>query len=137
MKKQLFVSVDVRGDQELMDALERVKRRADADAAVAMLLDAARAIRDRARSLVRVRTGNLRKAIFASAGRPRRGDGKLSVIAGVSPRIAPHRHLVEYGHAGPHPAPPHPFWRPAVLAEWPTQRQMLIGRIRDLITKGR
>lgn len=26
---------------------------------------------------------------------------------------AKYAHLVEYGHAGPHPAPPHPFVRPA------------------------
>lgn len=26
---------------------------------------------------------------------------------------APHAHLVEYGHGGPHPAPAHPFLRPA------------------------
>lgn len=26
---------------------------------------------------------------------------------------APHAHLVEYGHGGPAPAPPHPFVRPA------------------------
>lgn len=26
---------------------------------------------------------------------------------------APHAHLVEYGHGGPAPAPPHPFIRPA------------------------
>ena len=27
---------------------------------------------------------------------------------------APHSHLVEYGHGGPRPAPPHPFLRPAL-----------------------
>lgn len=26
---------------------------------------------------------------------------------------APHAHLVEFGHGGPHPAPAHPFLRPA------------------------
>ena len=25
-------------------------------------------------------------------------------------------HLVEYGHGGPHPAPPHPFFRPGIAA---------------------
>ena len=30
---------------------------------------------------------------------------------------APHAHLVEYGHAGPAPAPAHPFLRPAQKAE--------------------
>ena len=27
---------------------------------------------------------------------------------------APHSHLVEYGHGGPRPAPPHPYLRPAL-----------------------
>ena len=42
---------------------------------------------------------------------------------------APHAHLVEYGHGGPRPAPPHPFVRPAydrnVDEAWRIIRQTL------------
>jgi len=31
----------------------------------------------------------------------------------VDRKKAPHAHLVEFGHGGKHPAPPHPFLRPA------------------------
>lgn len=31
---------------------------------------------------------------------------------------ARHAHLVEGGHGGPHPAPPYPFWEPAVQAHY-------------------
>lgn len=55
-------------------------------------------------------TGNLKDGIFASKGDP----NQPSVLVGVNMKLAPHAHLVEFGHAGPAPAPPHPFMRPAV-----------------------
>jgi hypothetical protein len=33
---------------------------------------------------------------------------------GVDRKKAPHAHLVEFGHGGPHPAGPHPYLRPAL-----------------------
>jgi len=57
-------------------------------------------------------TGRLKDAIKAGKVQKRGGSYfiKLGVIDG---KTAPHAHLVEHGHGGPHPAPPHPFLRPA------------------------
>jgi HK97 gp10 family phage protein len=59
------------------------------------------------------KTGNLLKGIVAKKyGRKIKGQPKTFV--GVNYGVAPHAHLVEYGHGGSHPAPAHPFWRPTV-----------------------
>jgi HK97 gp10 family phage protein len=54
-------------------------------------------------------TGALRKSIRAV--KSKYDEGGWIVKAGG--RAAPHAHLVEYGHGGPQPAPPHAFLRPA------------------------
>lgn len=66
-------------------------------------------------------TGNLRKAIFAAHGDPE----KPNALVGVNHRIAPHAHLVEYGHAGPHPAPPHPYFRPGIVDASPGMKEVI------------
>lgn len=60
-----------------------------------------------ARASVNVKTGNLKKSIRAKKSKFE--DGGWIVIS-----TAPHAHLVEYGHGGKSPAPPHPFLRPAL-----------------------
>lgn len=41
-------------------------------------------------------------------------------------------HLVEFGHGGPHPAPPHPFMRPA----YETSKAGVMADIRDALEAG-
>ena len=60
-----------------------------------------------ARVSVNVVTGNLKKGIRAR--KSKFDDGGWIVIS-----TAPHSHLVEYGHGGKSPAPPHAFLRPAL-----------------------
>ena len=67
----------------------------------------AKQIRDDAKASVKVVTGNLKKGIRAKKSKY---DGGGWIVLGT----APHSHLVEYGHGGPRPAPPHPFLRPAL-----------------------
>ena len=66
----------------------------------------ARVARNQARStrVFQDRTRRLRTGIVV-----RRHRGRVLLRAD-----APHAHLVELGHGGPHPAPPHPFLVPAV-----------------------
>jgi len=52
------------------------------------------------------RTGRLRSSLVV-----RRSRGRVQLRAD-----APHAALVELGHGGPHPAPPHPFLVPAVMS---------------------
>ena len=78
-----------------------------------LLLTQARLVRDRIREKApRGPTGNLKAAAYASA-LPEKVTAPAVAFAGIRPRKAPHAHLVEFGHGGPHPAPPHPFVRPA------------------------
>jgi len=77
------------------------------------LLKAARKVRKRIKQKApRGPTGKLKKAAYAKA-LPATMNRPTVAFAGIRARRAPHAHLVEYGHAGPHPAPPHPFLRPA------------------------
>lgn len=78
-----------------------------------LLLSQARLVRDRIKSRApKGETGKLKKAAYASVVKASLG-GPAVGFAGIRPRKAPHAHLVEFGHGGPHPAPPHPFVRPA------------------------
>lgn len=60
-------------------------------------------------------SGVLKRAI--RVGKRKRSSGARMIEAGVfyndTENYAPYAHLVEYGHGGPHPAPPHPFLEPA------------------------
>jgi len=82
-----------------------------------ILLSAARYIRDgikqNIKSQFKVRSGNLLKSPYAVAY-PAKINSPAVAFAGIRPRRAPHAHLLEYGHGGPHPAPPHEFVRPAI-----------------------
>lgn len=126
------VSFDLKGDKELIEALEKAEKSLHSDEVHRVLVEAARAIRADAASRIRDKTGNLRKALFTYEKKQPLGS-LLSVLAGVSPKGAPHRHLVEYGHAGPHPAPPHPFWRPALDAQWPRWRSVIMAKAKELL----
>lgn len=83
------------------------------------------------RDFVNSRTGKLASAIFAAYGRKE----KPNVVVGVSyggRGKAPHAWLVEHGHAGIHPAPPHPFFRPGVMAGRPLAGAYLIEGMHKL-----
>jgi HK97 gp10 family phage protein len=78
-----------------------------------LLLGQARLVRNRIKARApRGPTGNLKNATYATALPPSTSRNAVA-FAGVRPRKAPHAHLVEYGHGGPHAAPAHPFFRPA------------------------
>ncbi|MDD4986621.1 MAG: hypothetical protein PHQ43_12745 [Dehalococcoidales bacterium] len=59
-------------------------------------------------------TGNLKKAVYSNVLPPNVERRRAVGFAGIRPRKAPHAHLVEYGHGGPHPAKPHPFFWKAI-----------------------
>jgi len=65
------------------------------------------------RSRIHDDSGNLSAAVVVKRFANQR-KGAPAVFVAIDRRIAPHAHLVEYGHGGPNPAPPHPFFRPAI-----------------------
>lgn len=83
-----------------------------------ILFDQAKIVRDRIREKAPIgpptdkKPGSLKAAAYASS-LPASLNGPAVAFAGIRPRKAPHGHLVEFGHGGPHPAPAHPFVRPA------------------------
>lgn len=110
---------------EVLNLEDSVRAMKDAEAAFGAtplkecLMPIAYRVRDRAKQLVqrtgKAKTGgylHLQDAIFAAWGKP----DHPSAIVGVDRKKAPHAHLVEFGHGGPHPAGPHPFLRPALDA---------------------
>jgi HK97 gp10 family phage protein len=84
----------------------------------AILLAAARKIQARIKEKAPLgpptdkKPGSLKAATYATAYPPTTSSQAVA-FAGIRPRKAPHAHLVEFGHGGPQPAPPHPFFRPA------------------------
>jgi len=73
-------------------------------------------------------TGRLKKSIVNKPfSRKQKENPKVFVT--IDRKMAPHAHLVEFGHKGPHPAPPHPFFRPVV----DSQKSNIMGKIREII----
>jgi len=67
---------------------------------------------------------------------PRRRDkNPAPAIAAIDAKIAPHAHLVEKGHGGPHPAPPHPFFRPTWDKMKRPIKNHIIDKLRDNINQ--
>uniref|UniRef100_A0A6M3K0V5 Putative tail protein n=1 Tax=viral metagenome TaxID=1070528 RepID=A0A6M3K0V5_9ZZZZ len=100
-----------------------------------ILLKQAQLVRNRIRQKAPIGpTGNLKKAAYAKAMHETIYQPAVA-FAGIRPRKAPHAHLVEYGHGGPHPAPPHPFIRLA----WDEVKDQVKNNIRlglEQIIKG-
>lgn len=80
----------------------------------------------------RGKTGRLRRAPIVKYGDPK----KPNVLLGVSRKIAPHAGLVEKGHGGPHPAPAHPYYKPAVNSTRNEMAAHIAKGMRDLISEG-
>lgn len=133
--------IKVEGIDEAMAELDRLGKISQSEQLLDVLLQAGKVIRDHAKRLVNLGGGtykwygkelaarvqaagfenrHLRDAIFATKGNQSAGLGYLiarslpNIICGVDRKKAPHAHLVEFGHGGPHPAPPHPYLRPAM-----------------------
>lgn len=73
-----------------------------------------------------MRTGKLKKSVKVG----RRNDNSIAV--GTFHGDAPHAHLVERGHGGPKPAPPHPFMEPSVQA---TEEQVMNAIMEELMKR--
>lgn len=119
------MGIKTEGFGDLAQQLKEMAEKADGKAADKALKAGAKPIfeemQKQASTDPKKRTGNLYKSI--KVGRVRQTSRKTDyrnakrITIGSHKRemgaYAPHAHLVEYGHAGPAPAPPHPFVRPA------------------------
>ena len=120
------MSLAIKGVDELTSDLQRMAARAGNEASDRALKAGAKVIltemKAQAQIDPKVRKGNLLKSLklgsIVTAMREQRSRiGVKRIQLGSYEKkhgqIAPHAHLVEYGHGGPHPAPPHPFIRPS------------------------
>ncbi len=77
------------------------------------------------------RSGKLRSALRIKKGSRRRG---ARVTIGIHTESgAAYGVPVEFGHGGPHPAPPHPFVRPAFDARAEESYELLKQRLRTAL----
>ena len=92
-------------------------------------------------------SGLMKKAIKASARSKKHGIvGKIFIDPKVSGTVKGEKHvpakiahLVEFGHGGSNPAPPHPFMRPALDETQSEVRQKITDEAKKrlpLVTKG-
>lgn len=119
------MGIKTRGFTDLIDDLERLAEKAGGPGTDRALKAGAQPIfEDMKRQAAidpKIRTGNLHKSIkIGKVGKTvRKTDYKTMkrITIGSHKKemgaYAPHAHLVEFGHGGPAPAPPHPFVRPA------------------------
>jgi len=135
-----MLTATLKGDKELIRRLKKIGDAVNTKDFQGVLLDAAKIIADDARSRVnRGPTGNLEKAINEKQWKI--NSNEVLVLAAVDRKIAPHAHLVEYGHelvrngkiVGHVPA--HPFWRPAVDAKADEARRKMNEGIKRLIER--
>lgn len=91
-----------------------------------ILIKPAYVIRDEAKDLVPVKTGNLRDAIYATAG----PDDKRGVLVGVNGKKAPYAKYVERGTSR---NAAHPYFRPAITATAPSIANMISGDMKKLL----
>jgi len=118
------MSLDVRGGKELQEDFARMAnllRSGEGEGAVSRMLEAAaqpilEQMVHNASSDPRPRSGNLRGALRTKKASRRRG-ARVTIGVHAAEGGVPYANPVEFGHGGPHPAPPHPFVRPAFDAK--------------------
>jgi len=109
----MTVYMTLSGDKELLAALDKLPMAVGGKVIKNAIRAGGRQITKAAKEKAPLGpTGNLRKGIGTKLV-VYQGDETAVLMVGVNFRKAPHAHLVEYGHGGPQPAPPHPFLRPA------------------------
>ena len=111
------ISMDTQGYDQTIANLDALPAAMAARVTGRGLLAAARVVRKRAREIVPVETGLLKKSLYAASAKSiietSRGRRKLGGTAAVvgTRATAPHAHLVEFGTVR---APAHPFLGPAI-----------------------
>lgn len=106
-----LASGQVEGMKELSDKFKELANILSEPELFEAGYNVAKKIQARIRQKAPVKKGNLKKAIVAKKFKP---GGKNFAFVATDYNIAPHAHLVEFGHGGPAPAPAHPFFRPVV-----------------------
>lgn len=120
-------------DERFAAAAARLERDMDSAEFKAAVKGAMEPINQDARARIHSITGHLAGAVETYVKTS--ADAPTEIEVGISytrHKSAHHAHLVEGGHGGPHPAPPHPFWEPAVAAHGEDAADALENEIEDI-----
>ena len=109
---RINMSVDAVGMDEIIGKLEMMDMLGSR--AKEALVKGAEVVLREAQANAPVRTGSLKAAL--KVGKRAKTGSSYAVEVGAFHGDAPHAHLVEHGHGGPHAAPAHPFLEPAAEA---------------------
>ena len=121
-------------DNRLAEKAVRLERLVGSEKTKKEIKTAMKPLTEDAKARIHSITGRLAGAIETRVTTS--ADAPTEIEVGISykrHRNAHHAHLVEGGHGGPHPAPPHPVWNPAVEAHGEEAAAALEDRINDLI----
>ncbi len=121
-------------DDTLAEKAARLENLAGSESAKGKIKAALKPITDDAKGRIHSLTGHLRDSVESRV--TTYPDAPTEIEVGISykrHKLARHAHLVEGGHGGPHPAPPHPFWEPAVQAHGQEAAQALEDTIGEMI----
>jgi HK97 gp10 family phage protein len=123
------VTVEIEGIKDLEKNVRKLAKATDPDEVGQVLLKQAAILEGRFRSAAPMGpTGRLKAAAYSNLA-----PSKIAAFAGIrqGKGKAPHAHLVEFGHGGPHPAPAHPFMRPA----WDSSKREVLEGIEQGLKK--
>ena len=127
-----MITLDISGDQELLKSLAALNKQITGKLMKNAMRAGGRVVVNQVKDTVPVgKTGNLKKSIKTKMV-PYPVSGITVLVIGAK---APHAHLVEFGHGGPHPAPPHPFMRPAFDASKLTAQERVERNLRNGIKR--
>ncbi len=119
------MALEIQGMDELKKDIQRLADGLTDEQAVSAALKAGaqpifRQMKQNASTDPKKLTGNLYRSIRIGRVSERKPRGKRGAWRRITigthkaeAKLAPHAHLVEFGHGGPAPAPEHPFVRPA------------------------
>ncbi len=117
------------GIPEMLKRIDRISKRM-ATGVKAVYVRAAMVVRDEARDMVPVKTGRLKRAIFAGGGTPSKSNALVGVNQNAKRGGAPYAHIVEFGSSR---QDAHPFMRPAIRAARPLAAQIIAEGLKQAI----
>lgn len=109
----MTIEIDISAFEEAVDKADDVDRALRSKSFEQVLRKSVAPTVRAAKRFAPVESGTLKRALRAKII-----QYEDAWVAIVEPRRPPafHRHLVEFGHGGPSPAPAHPYMQPAILA---------------------
>ena len=132
------------GDKGLMAAMEHMKLSSARKIMRPAINRGLSIVNREAKNRAPVKSGQIKRALGKKLGRTKGKDrvsGRVYVRSGYAIEIngKPHdpakiAHLVEFGHGGPKPAPPHPFLRPALASTQTRVKVEVTNKAKERLT---